>query len=948
MKQSATPEPRTSASGFSDTTSSIASGTLRRMFIEHEGYACDKLEHYLPIYEALFSRFTARGQPIRLLQIGVQNGGSLQVWSKYLPEGSTIVGIDINPACIQLQMEPNVSIRIGDATDPVALEHMLEDAKFDVIIDDGSHHSHHVIATFEDCFKRLGTAGIYIIEDLHCSYVRSRGGGFHHPGTAVEWLKALIDALNVDHFESDAATALDIAGMQSMRELGSQIAQITFFDSMAIVKKLPKKKKHPYRRIITGRETRIVDLASDIAVMPTAQLQTLLLSPLAVASFAPTLLNAVASAREDVGELRVALTRAEARLEVETRTTSERAQQLAEVEIRLAEEARRRAETEERAWRAERRLAEAVRRRAETEQRAEQAERRLAEAARRRAETEQRAEQAERRLTEEVGQRVDTERRASQLEAERDHFWREHESVLNSTFWRLTGPLRRVSSVLPPSLRQYGRCGGRLVYWLLTPHQTGKRIAHFRSQRTKAVVLPAPAVEREKEPQMPAHTDQLEPQLEKLATHDDADQLEPQLEKLGTHGDADQLEPQLEKLATHGDADQLEPQLEKLATHDELFKKRFGALEPLRTYEAPHHGPRVTIVTDSISSASLYDGIATAIILGALLARRLDADLRLVTRTEPPVAENIGIILRTYGVPWTGNVDCLYSPPGSGGHDVPMSREDLFLTTSWWTTYATRMAVPPARIVYMLGEDERMFYPTGDEHLLCAETLTDPEIFYAVNSEILFSHLRSEGMAPGGVAFEPAFPTIAHYSERQTEERRRRRFFFYARPNKVKNLYWRGVAAIASAVEEGVLEPKNWDLYFVGKDAPELVLPGGVRPRIMNDAPRDEYMKTVRRMDVGLSLIYTPHPSYPTFDLAASGAVVVTNRFGAAKMDLSRYSPNILCVEPSVSGLIAGLRQAVALAEDQATRTANAAKFGMPRNWPTALAPILDHVAARR
>jgi len=660
----------------------------------------------------------------------------------------------------------------------------------------------------------------------------------------------------------------------------------------------------------------------------------------------------VASAREDVGELRVALTRAEARLEVETRTASERAQQLAEVEIRLAEEARRRAETEERAWRAERRLAEAARRRAETARRAEQAERRLAE---------------------EVGQRVDTERRASQLEAERDHFWREYESVLNSTFWRLTGPLRRVSSVLPPGLRQYGRRGARLVYWLLTPHRTGERIAYFRSQRTKPVVLPGPPAEREKAAQMPANADQLEPQLEKLATHDDAvqlepqleklathgdadqlathgdaDQLEPQLEKLATHGDADQLEPQLEKLATHGDADQLEPQLEKSATHDELFKKRFGALEPLRTYEAPHHGPRVTIVTDSISSASLYDGIATGIILGALLARRLDADLRFVTRTEPPVAENIGIILRTYGVPWTGNVDCLYSPPGSGGHDVPMSRQDLFLTTSWWTTYAARMAVPPARIVYMLGEDERMFYPTGDEHLLCAETLTDPEIFYAVNSEILFSHLRSEGMAPGGVAFEPAFPSIAHYSERQTAERGRRRFFFYARPNKLKNLYWRGVAAIASAVEEGVLEPKNWDFYFVGEDAPELVLPGGVRPRIKNDAPRDEYMKTVRRVDVGLSLIYTPHPGYPTFDLAASGAVVVTNRFGAAKMDLSRYSPNILCVEPSVSGLIAGLRRAVAIAEDQATRAANAEKFGMPRDWPTALAPILDHLAARR
>jgi hypothetical protein len=356
----------------------------------------------------------------------------------------------------------------------------------------------------------------------------------------------------------------------------------------------------------------------------------------------------------------------------------------------------------------------------------------------------------------------------------------------------------------------------------------------------------------------------------------------------------------------------------------------------------------VTIVTDSINSGSLYGGVATAIILGALLAQRLDAGLRLVTRTEPPDVNNISTILRTHGVPWTGNVDFLYSPPGSEGRDVPMSRDDLFLTTSWWTTHATRRAVPPARIVYMLGEDERMFYPTGDEHLLCAETLSDPDVFYAVNSTILFDHLRSNGLAPGGIAFEPAFPSIAYYMDSRPERNDRWQFFFYARPNNLRNLYWRGIAAIAAALEEDVFDPKKWDFCFLGKDADEVVLPRGMRPRIMNDAPREQYLGLVRRADVGLSLIHTPHPSYPPFDLAASGAVVVTNRFRAAKVDLSRYSRNILCVDPSVPGLVAGLRQAVALAADWETRAANAAMFGMPRDWAVALAPILDHVAARR
>jgi hypothetical protein len=370
-------------------------------------------------------------------------------------------------------------------------------------------------------------------------------------------------------------------------------------------------------------------------------------------------------------------------------------------------------------------------------------------------------------------------------------------------------------------------------------------------------------------------------------------------------------------------------------------------LEPLRTYEAPHHGPRVTIVTESINTGSLYGGVGTAIIFGALLAQRLGGNLRLVTRGEPPVATNVATVLQTSGISWSGNMEFLYSPIISGGHDVPFSCDDLFLTTNWWTIPATRRAVPAKQIIALVQEDERMFYPLGDDHLVCAETLSDPSLLYVVNSNLLLRHLQSEGMTPGGIAFEPAFPNVTYYIERRPEQNTKWKFFFYARPNNLRNLYWRGVAAIATALEEGVFDPEKWDFFFVGKDAAELVLPRGVRPRVMHDLPWPEYGALVRRIDVGLSLMYTPHPSYPPLDLAASGAVVVTNRFGS-KADLSRFSPNILCVDPSVSGLVAGLRQAVALAADRATRAANAGQFGMPRDWAETLVPVLDHIVACR
>jgi len=37
-------------------------------------------------------------QPIVFVEIGVRDGGGLEMWKEYLPDGSRIIGIDNNPA----------------------------------------------------------------------------------------------------------------------------------------------------------------------------------------------------------------------------------------------------------------------------------------------------------------------------------------------------------------------------------------------------------------------------------------------------------------------------------------------------------------------------------------------------------------------------------------------------------------------------------------------------------------------------------------------------------------------------------------------------------------------------------------------------------------------------------------------------------------------------------
>lgn len=101
-----------------------------------------------------------------------------------------------------------------------------------------------------------------MIEDLHASYWPSFEGGYRAPNSAIEWLKKLIDVINVDHFEGDAAAIEDIG---KLRELSRYIARITFFDSIAVIERNLVEKRRPYRRVIGGAEASIWNPFSAIA-----------------------------------------------------------------------------------------------------------------------------------------------------------------------------------------------------------------------------------------------------------------------------------------------------------------------------------------------------------------------------------------------------------------------------------------------------------------------------------------------------------------------------------------------------------------------------------------------------------------------------------------------------------------------------------------------------------
>lgn len=172
--------------------------TVRESFDSHDrpgSRFIRKEDVYFDVYERYLAPLS--GHPIRFLEIGVQHGGSLQMWKRYLHPESIVCGIDINPDCAKFEA-PGIRVFIGDQADAGFLQTIIDAAgPFDFILDDGSHIPRHQIASFEYLFRKaMRPGGIYMVEDCQTSYWASYGGGLRKKRSFIEYAKHRSDDVN--------------------------------------------------------------------------------------------------------------------------------------------------------------------------------------------------------------------------------------------------------------------------------------------------------------------------------------------------------------------------------------------------------------------------------------------------------------------------------------------------------------------------------------------------------------------------------------------------------------------------------------------------------------------------------------------------------------------------------------------------------------------------------
>lgn len=204
---------------------------FEQYFRQNSGRLIHKWTHYFEIYHRHFARFKDRD--IVLLEIGVSQGGSLQMWKKYFGPKAKIYGIDINPQCKDLEGE-NIEIFIGSQSDRKFLREVRKAIPpIDILIDDGGHTMRQQIVSYQEMFGHVKSHGVYLCEDLHTSYWLNWGGGYRRRGTFIEYSKRFIDSLHAYHSKQ--------RGLR-VDEFTRSVDSIHYYDSVLVIEKRKRDK----------------------------------------------------------------------------------------------------------------------------------------------------------------------------------------------------------------------------------------------------------------------------------------------------------------------------------------------------------------------------------------------------------------------------------------------------------------------------------------------------------------------------------------------------------------------------------------------------------------------------------------------------------------------------------------------------------------------------------
>ena len=322
--------------------------------------------------------------------------------------------------------------------------------------------------------------------------------------------------------------------------------------------------------------------------------------------------------------------------------------------------------------------------------------------------------------------------------------------------------------------------------------------------------------------------------------------------------------------------------------------------EAIPEFELSDFPPRINFIIVSLSARRLFGGTATAIRLLKAIESYFDRS-RIVVLAEDETAfeedQWPGWVLESRSP--SARRTIAYASTGK----LVVTPGDRFVATHWRTAYflssmrkalAERRQFKELTAAYLIQDFEPGFYPWGSSYVLAELTYrSEGKLIAIFNTNLLKEYFDKNGYRFSlSYVFEPSLnPKLASYLRSVQPGSKRKLILVYGRPSSARN-------AFGLSLEGLILWAQNypraheWEVLSLGEAHKDIRLAPGVILRSKGKATLEAYGSWLADAAIGLSLMVSPHPSYPPLEMAEFSVRVITNGFGGSK-DLSKRSQYI-------------------------------------------------------
>ena len=319
---------------------------------------------------------------------------------------------------------------------------------------------------------------------------------------------------------------------------------------------------------------------------------------------------------------------------------------------------------------------------------------------------------------------------------------------------------------------------------------------------------------------------------------------------------------------------------------------------------------RLNLVLPTVEPTRTFGGIRTAIDLFETIGAETP-ERRIISLLGAGTAR--ADLVRDY-VPTEPNIDPdvprqLVTLDGTP-QPLSVRRNDVFVATFWTTAelvirirrwQGSTFGVAPPHFAYVIQDYEPGFYPWSANWMISRGTYGIPAETIAVfNTSTLQRFFHDDGIQfDTEHSFEPRLLDELRSAMLAPPIGRSRQVLVYGRPDTPRNAFPAIVDGLRSwrCTYPGADE---WTILSIGQSHPDVDLGEGSVLKSLGKLDLPAYASLLRQSAIGVSLMVSPHPSYPPLEMAHLGMLVLTNRFRAK--DLADWHSNITTTDDISAG----------------------------------------------